>query len=62
MIKVIINSEGSGDWIVVTDDEGNELFSGHRISAMDLVSIFEQLGLEADLVPITDEQMEEGDY
>jgi hypothetical protein len=58
MIDVVTNSLESGDWIVVRH-EGQTLHSGHRISAMDLVSIFEQLGLDADYIAVTDDDMEE---
>ena len=61
MIKVITNSMGSGDWIVV-EQNGSELFSGHRISVMELLSILEQLGHETDFVELTDEELEEGSY
>ena len=61
MIKIITNSLGSGDWVVVQNSD-EELFSGHRVSPMELSSILEQLGLETDLVEVTDEQMEEGAY
>jgi hypothetical protein len=61
MIKVITNGMGSGDWIVVKQN-GSELFSGHRITPMELLSILEQLGLETDFVELTDEELEEGSY
>lgn len=65
MIKVVINSLGSGDWITVqtVGQLGfEELFSGHRITPLELASILEQLGHKTDIVEVTDEQMEEGDY
>jgi hypothetical protein len=61
MIKVITNSMGSGDWLIV-EQNGSELFSGHRITTMELLSILEQLGHETDFVELTDEQLEEGAY
>lgn len=61
MIKVITNSMGSGDWVIV-EQNGGELFSGHSISVMELLSILEQLGHETDFVEVTDEQLEEGAY
>ena len=61
MINIVSNSNGSGDWVVVEKD-GEELFSGHRIGPMDLSAILEQLGLETDLIAVTDEEMEERDY
>ena len=63
MIKVITNSEGSGDWVVVQNTAtGETLFEGHRITALELASILEQLGHETDIVNVTDEHMEEGAY
>jgi hypothetical protein len=61
MIKVITNSMGSGDWLIV-EQNGSELFSGHRVTTMELLSILEQLGHETDFVELTDEQLEEGAY
>lgn len=61
MIRIIINSLGSGDWVVVQRGK-DELFSGHRITPMELSSVLEQLGHATDLVEIDDEQLEEGAY
>ena len=61
MIKIITNSMGSGDWLIV-EQNGSELFSGHRVTTMELLSILEQLGHETDFVELTDEQLEEGAY
>lgn len=61
MIRVITNSLGSGDWTVIKN--GSEtLFEGHKPSAFDLVSIFEQMGYDSKVVECTDEQIEEGEY
>ena len=64
MIRVITNSMGSGDWIVVQDTEtGETLFEGHRISPLDLVNILSFNDAQsAELIEVTDEQIEEGDY
>jgi uncharacterized protein (DUF433 family) len=64
MIKVITNSNGSGDWITVRDtNTGETLFEGHRISARDLVDILTFDGsTEAELIEVNDEQMEEGEF
>ena len=62
MIKVITNNLGSGDWITVQSVGQlgyEELHSGHRITAFDLVMILQNLGVHAELVEVTDEQMEE---
>ena len=62
MIKVITNNLGSADWIVVQDTESGEtLFEGHRIEARDLVDILAwNDSVDAKLVEVTDEQMEDG--
>lgn len=64
MIKVITNSNGSGDWVVVRDTESGEtIFQGHRISPRDLVEILSwNDSVDAKLIQVTDEQMEEEDY
>ncbi len=64
MIKVITNNLGSGDWVTVVDtDSGETLFEGHRISPQDLVDILTfNDSIEARLVEVTDEQLEEGAY
>lgn len=61
MIEVITNNLGSGDWVTVIDtDTGETLFSGHRVTPKDLVSILTfNDSLEARLVEVTDEEMEE---
>lgn len=60
MIKVITNSNGSGDWVVVQGHSDTELFSGHRLSANDVVDLLNIVGVDAKLVEVTDEEMEEG--
>ena len=66
MIKVVTNSLGNGDWVVVKF--GDEvLFEGHRIAPQDFVDIFNGLGdagrsAVARVIEVTDEQMEEGEY
>lgn len=64
MIKVIHNSAGSGDWVTVRDtNTGETLFEGHRITPQDLVDILSFDGsTEAELIEVTDEQMEEGEF
>lgn len=59
MIRVITNSNGSGDWIRIVDSNGESLHEGHRISAFDLVCILQNLQIHSELVEVTDEQMEE---
>ena len=59
-IRVVTNSNGSGDWVkvyYVTD----LIFEGHRIGPQDLVDIINSFYSEqgAELVEVTDEQMEE---
>ena len=61
MIRVITNSLGSGDWVIV--QEGTEtLHEGHRVTALDLVMILQNLGIQADLVEVKDSEMEDGAY
>ena len=64
MIKVITNSLGSGDWVTVVDtNSGETLFEGHRITPQDLVDIltFDD-SVDAKLIEVNDEQLEEGAY
>jgi hypothetical protein len=61
-MKVITNSLGSGDWIIVQGVSGKTLFSGHRVGARDLQEILNIVARTGcKLVEINDEQMEE-DY
>jgi hypothetical protein len=61
-MKVITNSLGSGDWIIVQGVSGKTLFSGHRVGARDLQEILDIVARTGcKLVEINDEQMEE-DY
>jgi len=65
MIRVVTNSMGSGDWVVVRSgarDGFETLHEGHTIGPFDLVCILQNLGVHAELVEVTDEQMEEGEY
>ena len=60
MIKVVTNSNGSGDWIVVQGNSGSTLFSGHRITPADLVDIITVCSdFSVELVEVTDKEMEE---
>ena len=61
MIRVITNSLGSGDWVIV--QEGTEiLHEGHRVGAFDLVVILQNLGIQAELGEVKDSEMEDGAY
>ena len=65
MIRVVTNSNGSGDWVVVTSGarDGVELLhEGHSISPSDLVMILQRAGAHAELVEVTDTELEENDY
>lgn len=65
MIKVFTNSLGSSDWVTVRigDRDGYETITeGHPISPKDLVMILHNAGVKAELVEMTDEQLEEGTY
>jgi hypothetical protein len=59
-IRVITNSNGSGDWVKVMY-VNDVIFEGHRITPQDLVDIINDFYSEegAELVEVTDEQMEE---
>ena len=59
MIKVVTNSLGSGDWITVLGHSDTEIFSGHRMTAQDVVDLLNLVGVDATLVQVTDEEMEE---
>ena len=62
MIKVITNSLGSGDWIVVLGHSG-EIFSGDRVSVQDLRHIIDQVSRSGcELIECTDSEMEDGVY
>lgn len=61
MIKVVTNSLGSGNWIIVLDDKG-DLWGGHSIGARDLANIFALAGMEVELVEVDDTQLDEGLY
>lgn len=63
MIRVITNSLGLGDWTVVKGHCDETLFEGHRAEPQDIVDILNSvLDCGAELVEVTDEQMEEGAY
>lgn len=61
MIKIVTNANGSGDWIVVADEQG-DLWGGHSIRAYDLQEILKLLKVEAKLIEVDDTQLEEGMY
>ena len=60
MIKVIHNSNGSGDWVQVRNEEVM-LFEGHQITPNDLVDILNSLITAGVAIKmnVTDEEMEE---
>lgn len=65
MIRVVTNSNGSGDWVVVRSggrDGFESIHEGHDIGARDLVEILKRVGVQAELVEVDDEQLEEGEY
>jgi hypothetical protein len=63
MIKVVTNSLGNCDWVVVKGHCDEVLFEGHRAEPRDIVDILNSLlDCGAELVETTDEQMEEGTY
>ena len=62
-VRIYTNSKGSGDYTVVTM-EGDRIFEGHHITALDLKMILEYtFGYEyLYFEELTDEEMEEGDF
>lgn len=62
-LKVITNSLGSGDWIVVYETTcGETVFEGHSIGAYQLFDILQQTngGYEhIEFYELTDDQIEE---
>lgn len=60
MIKIVTNSQGSGDWIYIKNEQGEVVFEGHRIGVRDLKRLLQDLGHNSEIFEITDEQMEEG--
>ncbi len=60
MIKVIVNSLGTGDWIVVQGHSGSTLFSGHVVGARELQEILDIVSRSGcELIEVTDEQLNE---
>lgn len=59
MIKVITNSLGSGDWVMVTQDD-NDIWGGRSVNPYDLADILSQLGMEVEYVKVDDTQLELG--
>jgi len=57
-IRVITNSNGSGDWVRVLDRNGELVHDAHRITPFDLVMILQNFGIHAELIEVDDEQME----
>jgi len=63
MIKVVTNSLGSSDWITVMGHNDTQIFSGHRVGALELQEILNIVSPDGCVwVEVTDEQMEEGTY
>lgn len=60
-VRIITNSLGSGDWVVVKYGD-QMLYEGHRPSVYDIEGMFEAVGVLAGVEEIDDEQMEEGAY
>lgn len=62
MIKVVSNTQGSGDWVRVVGNNGSVIWEGHRANVFDLqyiLNIVSQSG--AKLVEVNDEGLEEYD-
>jgi hypothetical protein len=56
MIKVMTNSNGSGDWIHIKEGDLT-IFEGHRVGVHDLVFLLERYA-NVMLIELTDEEME----
>ena len=61
MIRIITNSLGTGDWVVVMKED-KVLYEGHSPSVYELAAMFEGLGMSAGVEELTNQQMEEGAY
>ena len=63
VIKVVTNSLGSGDWVVVYETNcGETVYEGHKPNAHDLFNILSAVnGIAEDVkfYELADEQMEE---
>lgn len=60
MIKVITNSLGSGDWVVVQGHSGSTIFSGHRVGIRELQQILDIVSRDGcELVEVTNEEINE---
>jgi hypothetical protein len=60
MVKVFTNTLESGDWIHIKEGDYT-IFEGHRVGVHDLVFLLQRYA-KVELVELTDEQMEEGEY
>lgn len=62
MIKVVTNSLGSGDWVVVKDGNST-VYEKHSLSLQDVVYLLQEYSTKkVELIEVTDEQIEEGEY
>lgn len=60
MIKVITNSMGSGDWVVVQGHSGSTIFSGHRVGVHELKEILDIVSRSGcELIEVNDTELEE---
>jgi hypothetical protein len=63
MIKVVSNTQGTGDWIRVLGHSGSVLWEGHRASVFDLHYILDIVSRDgAELIETNDEGIEESIY
>jgi hypothetical protein len=59
MIKVVSNTNGSGDWIKVLGHSGSVLWEGHKPNVFDLTEILNIVSRDGcELIQTTDEEME----
>ena len=54
-MKVVTNSKGSGDWIIINDIAGRSIWEGHSIKASDLVDILASVNIATELIECDDE-------
>lgn len=59
MIKVVSNTQGSGDWIKVLGNAGSTIWEGHKPTVHDLTEILNIVSRTGcELVECTDEELE----
>ena len=72
MIRIVTNSEGSGDWVQVylltKSKDGKEVvseetvFEGHSLTPMALFEVLRSIEYSTELITCTDTELEEGTW